>query len=444
MLVFTIAVFFTAAAAGCIDFRPEVKIVKYDVNATAGTITITYKLRDLDASKVNIYASWSIDGGATWENATSGGGSGISGLSPGESYQEYTYIWNYAADIGTGRLTNVFFKIAGNDGYTGKSARIGPLTLGNPLVFVANYETGKMHVINASTLAQLDNSDSGYHPVALAVSPDGAKVYVSNEGSQTISIYTVATGNFENTFQVGASPGALAISPDGGRLFALLENDDEIAVFDLENLSRIDTVPTGDNPVALAFSPDNSALYASSFGDNSICIYDPDNLAAPYGTITLAGPPADFCFSVLANGSIFCFVACQAGENQNGCLEVFDMDDAAGNHSFVSVGASPTAVEKDPSGYFVFVTNYDNDSVTVISSDTLSIIEANLEIPTARSSGAGPMDIALGNDGTTLYVACAKSGEVFTISATTFDVSMTAINLGGSPVAIGSSPIIKE
>jgi DNA-binding beta-propeller fold protein YncE len=443
-IVIGLSLVIVVAVAGCIDFRPEVKIVKFDVNTATGNMTVTYKLRDLDSSSVNIFAMWSIDGGQTWENATSGGGSGISGLDPGEAYVEYTYVWNYTTNIGTGRLTNVFFRIAGKDTFMGRAAKIGPLTLGNPLVFVLNNETGKLHVINAVTLAQIDNADSGYEPEALAVSHDGSKVYVSNTGSQTLTVYNTAFGDFDNSVQAGASPGALAISPDGRTLFAALENDDAIAAFDISDLSKLDTIPSGAGPVALAFAPDNSGLYAACGGDNSVSIFDIDNLSAPFTSVALAGPPTDLVFAELTNGTIFCYVSCTTMTNENGFLEVFDIDNPEGNHSFVTVGPTPTAVERDESGYFIFVANYDNDTITVVSSDTLTVIEAALSIPTKRAGGAGPVDMVLGNDGATLFVACAKSGEVFAASATTFEITTTAISIGGSPVAVGASPILKQ
>ena len=61
----------------------------------------------------------------------------------------------------------------------------------------------------------------GTNPSGVAVSPDGARVYVSNYGSNSVSVLDPAAANpLVTSIAVDSQPFGLAISPDGSLLYA--------------------------------------------------------------------------------------------------------------------------------------------------------------------------------------------------------------------------------
>ena len=53
------------------------------------------------------------------------------------------------------------------------------------------------------------------HAQAIAITPDGKTAYVANEGSNTVTPITVATGTAGTPITVGSTPDAIAITPNG-------------------------------------------------------------------------------------------------------------------------------------------------------------------------------------------------------------------------------------
>ena len=63
----------------------------------------------------------------------------------------------------------------------------------------------------------------GKRPYGIAVSPDGSKVYVTNEYSNTVSVIDTATNTVTATVPVESYPSGVAVSPDGTRVYVVNE-----------------------------------------------------------------------------------------------------------------------------------------------------------------------------------------------------------------------------
>ena len=55
----------------------------------------------------------------------------------------------------------------------------------------------------------------GSYPVSVAVSPNGAYAYVTNEGSNSVSVINTATNTVTATIPVGTEPYGVAVTPNG-------------------------------------------------------------------------------------------------------------------------------------------------------------------------------------------------------------------------------------
>jgi len=117
----------------------------------------------------------------------------------------------------------------------------------------------------------------GLHASALAVSPNQKYVVCANAGSDTLSIFDVATEQITETIWVkskpsdlfGASPNAMAFDDEGERLFVANGSQNAIAVLEFEPEDRGDTkllglIPVGWFPGALVFDPARKGIYAAN------------------------------------------------------------------------------------------------------------------------------------------------------------------------------------
>jgi YVTN family beta-propeller protein len=155
----------------------------------------------------------------------------------------------------------------------------------------------------------------GAFPYTTAVTPDGAKVYVSNWGGRragvgdtveegipvvvdpktglptngTVSVVDAQSRTVVKHIEVGLHPSALLLSRDGKRLFVANANSDTVSVISTETDSVTATLdvrlfegaPLGSAPNALALSPDGRTLYAANAANNAVAVIEPDHPEKP-------------------------------------------------------------------------------------------------------------------------------------------------------------------
>jgi len=121
------------------------------------------------------------------------------------------------------------------------------------------------------------------YPYGVVVGRDGL-VYVSAWNGWTVSAFPPrGNGTLEagTRIRVGRHPSAMALSPDGNRLFVASGSTDKIAVVDTRRLQVLTTLsdPTpaatgeGSTPNALAVSADGSRLYVAEADNNAVAVF---------------------------------------------------------------------------------------------------------------------------------------------------------------------------
>ena len=117
------------------------------------------------------------------------------------------------------------------------------------------------------------------NPAALALTPDGKRLFVANWSSESVSVIDTATNKVIRTLRVGINPNDLKISDDG-RLFVACSNDNTVHVIDthsLQILERISTTltplaPEGSTPDALLIDNKRKLLFVANADNNSIAV----------------------------------------------------------------------------------------------------------------------------------------------------------------------------
>jgi len=118
----------------------------------------------------------------------------------------------------------------------------------------------------------------GRHPTGLAWNESGARLYVANGNSDTVSvidtrgdsvIQSIAIAPFKER-KIGLAPTAVALSPDATTLFVALGGVNAVAAYGLPRGELRGLVPTGWYPTSIDVSPDGRAIAVGSlFGVGS-------------------------------------------------------------------------------------------------------------------------------------------------------------------------------
>lgn len=90
----------------------------------------------------------------------------------------------------------------------------------------------------------------GESPLGITVTPDGSKVYVTNSGSNNVSVIDTATNIVTATVPVGNDPVGVAVTPEGTRIYIANSGSNSVSVIDTITNTVTATVDVGNNPVA--------------------------------------------------------------------------------------------------------------------------------------------------------------------------------------------------
>ena len=134
------------------------------------------------------------------------------------------------------------------------------------LALVANYTADSVSLIDLEQGKILNEKPCGRKPVAVAVSPNGQRVAVSNLWSGSLTLLAIRKETLEiiKEVKIGAFPRGLTFSRDGASLYAALAGDDEVIRLDWATGKVTQRWPAPREPRHLALSADGKWLAAAS------------------------------------------------------------------------------------------------------------------------------------------------------------------------------------
>jgi YVTN family beta-propeller protein len=115
----------------------------------------------------------------------------------------------------------------------------------------------------------------GTLPYGVAVTPDGKHAYVTNEGSNNVSVIDTATNTVEAaTIPVGTFPQGVAITPDGEHAYVANFRSNNLSVIATASNTVVATIPVGTFPRGVAVTPDGKHAYVANYGSDSVSVID--------------------------------------------------------------------------------------------------------------------------------------------------------------------------
>jgi YVTN family beta-propeller protein len=110
------------------------------------------------------------------------------------------------------------------------------------------------------------------HMVALA--PDGARAFVANIGSGSVTVIDLAEGGILAQIATGAGAEGIAITPDGAEVWVTNRAVDTLSVIDAEWLEVTATIPCGEFPIRVKVTPDGEHVLVSNANSGDVAVFD--------------------------------------------------------------------------------------------------------------------------------------------------------------------------
>jgi 6-phosphogluconolactonase len=316
--------------------------------------------------------------------------------------------------------------------YVASAKAAGPNNYGEIDVLEINSESGFMRRIPDSPFPS-----QGRNPVAEAVSADYSSLFVVNQDDNTVVQFVIGSDGKLYPYNTVNTPGVfpLGIMADASNLFVL---------------DTYQPLPTCNSAApcsgSIAVYPLTAAAKSTPVAMGSPAINPANN--SNYWPLTLPGAPTDVIVptgvAVLGSGSYVYVSAYDSTAAPNPVGYVFGF--SVGSNGVLTpvsgspwlAGRQPSALASDPTGSYLYVTDFANAGVLgySISSGALTPLSGS-----PFPSGNQPSAIAVNPTYPYLYVANSLDGTVTAYSESNGALTrLGSFSTGLDPVAIGIDP----
>jgi len=264
---------------------------------------------------------------------------------------------------------------------------------------------------------------AGSRPIGVSISADDSRVFLSNQGVGSISVYDLNTlalvdsdanaSNGPTRLQLGSVPSEAILTRDGRKLLSLdyglpdhpgdsffvVDASKSVGEPENESYAIEATVQVGSRPTRIATSPDGRRWYVTNFLSSSLSIISAE---APYQVVatipTGLGPNG---VGISPDG-----LRCYICNYLEGSVTVFD---TSGNEvvGTVPVGIGPSRARVSPDGKWVLVSCNEDSS--------LHVIDARENRNVLKITGpAGPSAMAFSRNGDQVFL-CSRVLDVVAV-----------------------------
>lgn len=264
---------------------------------------------------------------------------------------------------------------------------------------------------------------TGVSPGGIAMSPDGATLYVTEQVGRSVKVIDVASGLVTGSIAVGSWPAGVAFAPDGTRAYVANSLDATVSVINVASGLEIAVYPTGADPRQVAVSPDSKTVVVGNYQGGSVTVLDA-GLGVTHTVVVGAFP---WGVAIAADGS-----RAFSSNNGSGSVSVIDLA------SLTVVGTIPVA---NP---FDLVASPDGGSVYVgaMGSASIEVIDAAAGVLSSSiAMGFGPYYVNITPDGAKLLVLFngGANAGLYTVDLASSTVG-PAIAVGVSATDLTAAP----
>lgn len=231
---------------------------------------------------------------------------------------------------------------------------------------------GKLAVVNIETKT-ISEVAVGAYPIGIAANSSGTRAYVTNQGSNTVSVVDVSTASPKvlSTIGVGLGPTGIVRNASDTQLYVTNQSAGSITVIDAITGTVTDTINlgTGTKLSGVTLSKDETRLYAADEMNNQVWVVSPIASTGSISTIKVGVTPK----SVLTSENLI-FVSNFGDATvtviQDGSIPVVQ--------DLIKVGKQPLGMDVNPEGNKVYVVNNGERTVSAIDIPTRQVTETVL------------------------------------------------------------------
>jgi len=309
-------------------------------------------------------------------------------------------------------------------------------------VYVTNGGSDTVTILDVVNVRVDRELPVGHNPVAVAANPTHNEIYVVNSGATpangSLSVIDAEHNAVVATIPLHRQPLSIDLNSAGTVAYVANSGSNSVSVIDLTSRRETAQLAAGDNPVFVRLASDGKTLVVANQHGNSATIID-----ALTGKVraSFASCPGASQVVILPD-STKAFVPCSAGHQVMVIAlaePVAEQNTGTGSHpaepdrleTLMDVGLAPVDLAIKPDGGEIFASNSLSDSVSEIYNTTD-------EVGDTYMIGNNPVRGLVSPDNSLLYVANARAQEV-TVYSIDEGKRIGSIHVGDGPGALAFS-----
>ncbi|CAN5688270.1 hypothetical protein BH09MYX1_BH09MYX1_32310 [soil metagenome] len=231
-------------------------------------------------------------------------------------------------------------------------------------LYVTNFGMANGHnitIYDATTFAPQGSIDLPGVVVETVLSADGSTIFASNFTRDSVQLVDTKTHRVTREINVGLHPKILVLSRDQKTLYAANWNGNSVTVIDVTKGTIVRTLPAGVHPRGMALSQ-NGTLYVANFDGASIDVFKGESHSQTYRLAACAIPR----HLALSPDEKTLYVSCYHDSQ----LWALDVATERFVH-VVGVGKNPKSIEVSRDGKYVYSADYGpSNSVSIVDTTT--------------------------------------------------------------------------
>jgi YVTN family beta-propeller protein len=234
-------------------------------------------------------------------------------------------------------------------------------------VFIERLRSSSMLVLMAllapAVFAEPRSESPNYlSPTTLVADPRGDKLYIAEHTANQVAVFDLSSGRVERVIALPGRPSSLAVSTDGARLYVTAGGvTGKIHIVDTACAAVTDSIEVGHTPTAPVLSADGKTLYVTNRFDNDVSTID----LASKATLSRMGVVREPVAAVLSLDSKRLFVANQIptgpanAKTVAAAVSMLDLEERRNIADIVLPDGSTglRAIATSPEGRYLYVTH---------------------------------------------------------------------------------------
>ncbi len=264
--------------------------------------------------------------------------------------------------------------------------------------YISNGGSNTVTVLDLVNMRQDRVVAVGANPSGIAVNPRKNEIYVVNSGSGSVTVINAETNTVAATIPVQKHPYQIDVDSEGERAYVANSGSNNVSVLDLARRREIGVIGAGIAPGVARIASDGKTLVITNRVSGSVSIADARTFKVRSSFDHCPGATD----AIIVPDASKAFVACSGGHQ----MMVIGLAHSAGNIpatsdvllTFLDVGKTPSHIALKPDGGEAFVSNYDSGTISELTTSTN-------EVGGAYKVGTHPVRGLVSADNSLLYVS---------------------------------------